>query len=75
MSLKKSYKKRLMNKMQNLERIKKAYINGAFDLDVYTSENCCYRKTINNLKEELEATDCVEELRFTPKRYSIKKRY
>ena len=56
-----------------LERIRKAYINGAFDLDVYTSETAVIEKTINNLKEELEATDCVEELRFTPKDILLKR--
>ena len=56
-----------------LERIRKAYINGAFDLDIYTSETDVVKKTINNLKEELEATDCVEELRFTPKDILLKR--
>ena len=56
-----------------LERIRKAYINGAFDLDVYTSETAVIEKTINNLKEELEATNCVEELRFTPKDILLKR--
>ena len=56
-----------------LERIRKAYINGAFDLDVYTSETAVVEKAINNLKEELEATDCVEELRFTPKDILLKR--
>ena len=31
------------------------------------------KKTINKLKEELEATDCVEELRFTPKDILLKR--
>ena len=56
-----------------LERIRKAYINGAFDLDVYTSETAVVEKAINKLKEELEATDCVEELRFTPKDILLKR--
>ena len=56
-----------------LERIRKAYINGAFDLDVYTSETAVIEKAINNLKEELKATDCVEELRFTPKDILLKR--
>lgn len=52
-----------------LERIRKAYIN----LDVYTSETDIVKKTINKLKEELEATDCSEELRFTPKDILLKR--
>ena len=56
-----------------LERIRKAYINGAFDLEVYTSETAVIEKAINNLKEELESTDCVEELRFTPKDILLKR--
>ena len=55
-----------------LERIRKAYINGTFDLDIYTSETDIVKKTINKIKEELEATDCSEELRFTPKDILLK---
>ncbi len=56
-----------------LERIKKAYINGAFDLNEYNRETAVIEKAIKNLKEELDATDCVEELRFTPKDILLKR--
>ena len=56
-----------------LERIRKAYINGAFDLDIYNNETSIVEKAINKLKEELEATDCAEELRFTPKDILLKR--
>ena len=55
------------------ERIRKAYINGAFDLNVYNAETAVVEKAINNLKEELEATDCAEELRFTPRDILLKR--
>ena len=56
-----------------LERIRKAYINGAFDLDLYNNETSIVEKAISKLKEELEATDCAEELRFTPKDILLKR--
>ena len=56
-----------------LERIRKAYINGAFDLDIYNNETSIVEKAISRLKEELEATDCAEELRFTPKDILLKR--
>ena len=56
-----------------LERIIKAYINGAFDLDIYNNETSIVEKAISKLKEELEATDCAEELRFTPKDILLKR--
>lgn len=56
-----------------LERIRKAYINGAFDLDIYNNETSIVEKAISKLKEELEATDCAEELRFTPKDILLKR--
>ena len=56
-----------------LERIRKAYINGAFDLDVYNNETAIVEKAINKLKEKLEATDCAEELRFTPRDILLKR--
>lgn len=49
---------------KKLERIRKAYINGAFDLDVYTNETAVVEKAINNLEEEL---------RFTPKDILLKR--
>ena len=56
-----------------LERIRKAYINGAFDVDVYNNETAIVEKAINKLKEKLEATDCAEELRFTPRDILLKR--
>ena len=56
-----------------LERIRKAYINGAFDLDIYNNETSIVEKAISKLEEELEATDCAEELRFTPKDILLKR--
>ena len=65
--------KELAKQDEKLERIRKAYINGAFGLDVYTKETAIVEKSIENLKNELDTTDCAEELRFTPKDILLKR--
>ena len=70
---KEKLKSELAEQNEKLERIRKAYINGAFDLNVYNAETAVVEKAINNLKAELEATDCSEELRFTPKDILLKR--
>ena len=50
-----------------LERIKKAYIDGAFDLKEYNAEKKIVENAIKELEDKLSTTDCAEELRFTPK--------
>nr|MCR5147034.1 hypothetical protein [Clostridia bacterium] len=70
---KEKLKSELAEQNAKLERIRKAYINGAFDLNVYNAETAVVEKAINNLKAELEATDCVEELRFTPRDILLKR--
>jgi hypothetical protein len=70
---KEKLKSELAEQNAKLERIRKAYINGAFDLNVYNAETAVVEKAINNLKAELEATDCSEELRFTPKDILLKR--
>ena len=70
---KEKLKSELAEQNAKLERIRKAYINGAFDLNVYNTETAVVEKAINNLKAELEATDCSEELRFTPKDILLKR--
>ena len=70
---KEKIEKELAKQDEKLERIRKAYINGAFGLDVYTKETAIVEKSIENLKNELDSTDCVEELRFTPKDILLKR--
>ena len=70
---KEELEKEIIKQNEKLERIRKAYINGAFGLDVYTKENAIVEQCIENLKSELDTTDCAEELRFTPKDILLKR--
>ncbi len=70
---KEKLEKELAKQNEKLERIRKAYINGAFELDVYKKETSIVENTINNLQNELGTTDCAEELRFTPKDILLKR--
>ena len=65
--------KEIIKQNEKLERIRKAYINGAFELDVYNKETAIVEQCIENLKSELDTTDCAEELRFTPKDILLKR--
>ena len=65
--------KEINNQKSKLERIKKAYINGAFELKEYNEEKHIVEKTIVELEEKLNITDCTEELKFTPKDILIKR--
>ena len=56
-----------------LERIKKAYINGVFELKEYNEEKKIVEKTIKELVNKLNDTDCAEELKFTPKDILLKR--
>ena len=63
-----------INEQRNkLERIKKAYINGAFELKEYNEEKKIVEKAIAELETQLNNTDCAEELRFTPKDILLKR--
>ena len=70
---KEELEKEIIKQNEKLERIRKAYINGVFGLDVYTKETAIVEKSIENLKNELDTTDCAEELRFTPKDILLKR--
>ena len=70
---KEKLEKEIAKQDEKLERIRKAYINGAFGLDVYTKETAIIEQCIENLKNELDTTDCAEELRFTPKDILLKR--
>ena len=65
--------KEINNQKSKLERIKKAYINGVFELKEYNEEKKIVEKAINELETKLDTTDCVEELRFTPKDILLKR--
>lgn len=70
---KEQLEKELAKQNEKLVRIRNAYINGAFELDVFNKEIAVVEEAIKKLKEELETTDCAEELRFTPKDILLKR--
>ena len=70
---KEQLEKEINNQKNKLERIKKAYINGIFELNEYNEEKKIVEKAITELESKLEATDCVEELKFTPRDILLKR--
>ena len=70
---KEQLEKEINNQKSKLERIKKAYINGAFELKEYNEEKHIVEKTIVELEEKLNITDCTEKLKFTPKDILLKR--
>ena len=70
---KEQLEKEIKNQNNKLERIKKAYINGAFDVKEYKEEKNIVEKAIKELQGKLDDTDCAEELRFTPQDILLKR--
>ncbi len=70
---KEQLEKEINEQNNKLERIKKAYINGAFELKEYNEEKKIVEKAIAELEIQLNNTDCAEELRFTPKDILLKR--
>lgn len=70
---KEQLEKEIINQNNKLERIKKAYINGAFDLKEYNAEKDIVEKAIKELNIKVGTTESVEELRFTPKDILLKR--
>ena len=70
---KKQLEKEINEQKNKLERIKKAYINGVFELKEYNEEKKIVEKAISELESKLDTTDWVEELRFTPKDILLKR--
>ena len=70
---KEELEKEINEQKNKLERIRKAYINGVFELDVYKNEISIVEKAIENLQNDLDATNTTEELKFTPKDILLKR--
>ena len=65
--------KEINNQKNKLERIKKAYVNGVFELQEYNEERKIVERAISELENKLDSTDFAEELRFTPKDILLKR--
>ena len=70
---KEQLEKEINEQNNKLEKIKKAYINGAFELKEYNEEKKIVENAITELETQLNNTDCAEELRFTPKDILLKR--
>ena len=70
---KEQLEKAIKEQNNKLERIKKAYINGVFELKEYNEEKKIVENAISELQTKLETTDCTEELKFTPKDILLKR--
>ena len=70
---KEQLEKEIKEQNSKLERIKKAYINGAFEVQEYKEEKKIVEKAIEELQNKLETTDFTEELKFTPRDILLKR--
>ncbi len=70
---KEQLEKEINEQKNKLERIKKAYINGVFELKEYNTEKKIVEKAIEELENKLDTTNCTEELKFTPKDILLKR--
>ena len=70
---KEQLEKEINNQKNKLERIKKSYINGVFELKEYNEERKIVENAITELENKLDITDCVEELKFTPRDILLKR--
>ncbi len=70
---KEELKKEIKKQNDRLERIRKAYISGAFDLEEYNAEKKIVDDTITKLEDELNATENSEELNYTPQDILLKR--
>ena len=65
--------KELDKQNAKLDRIRKAYISGAFDLEEYNAEKKIVDEAISKIQSELNTTYITEELEFTPQDILLKR--
>ena len=70
---KEQLEKEITKQKDKLERIKKAYVNGVFNLDEYKAEKIIVEKALEELNIQLNNTEVTEELRFTPQDILLKR--
>lgn len=71
--LKELLEKELDKQNAKLDRIRKAYISGAFDLEEYNAEKKIVYEAISKIQSELNTTNITEELKFTPQDILLKR--
>ena len=70
---KEQLEKEITKQKDKLERIKKAYVNGVFNLDEYKAEKIIVEKALEELNIQLNNTEVTEELRFTTQDILLKR--
>ena len=70
---KEQLEKELKNLNNKQDRIRKAYIAGAFDLEEYNAEKKIVDEAISKIQSELNTTNINEELKFTPQDILLKR--
>ena len=65
--------KELKEQNNKVERIRKAYVNGSFNLDEYNEEKEIVETTIKQLEGKIRNCDIANELKFTPEDILIKR--
>ena len=65
--------KELNKQNAKLDRIRKAYISGAFELEEYNAEKKIVDEAISKIQSELNTTNITEELKFTPQDILLKR--
>ena len=65
--------KELDKQNAKLDRIRKAHIAGAFDLEEYNAEKKIVDEAISKIQNELNTTNITEELKFTPQDILLKR--
>ena len=65
--------KELDKQNAKLDRIRKAYISGAFDLEEYNAEKKIVDEAISKIQSELNTTNITEKLKFTPQDILLKR--
>ena len=70
---KEEYQKEIVNQQNKLERIKKAYINGSFELEEYDKERLIIENNIKDLTAKLVENEQIKELTFTKEDILIKR--
>ena len=61
---KEQLEKEINNQRSKLERIKKAYVNGAFELEEYKEEKKIVENAIEELQNKLETTDFINKIKL-----------
>ena len=70
---KEQLEKELNMQKAKLDRIRKAYISGAFNLEEYNAEKQIVQDAIFKIQNELDTTNLTEKLKFTPQDILLKR--